>query len=254
MIRLNDYPFAVLLTALVVLWLAVWTGSRLRSRKLLEDDLREDFGVVLAAVMTLLGLIIGFSFSMAISRYDDRKTLEEAEANAIGTEYLRADLLPTADAAAVRALLVRYLDQRIAFYAARDKKELQMIDAETARLQADLWSAVRTPALAQPTPLTALVVSGMNDVLNSQGYTQAAWWNRIPRAAWVLMTVVAIAANVLLGFMAKRAESERTLLLVMPLLVGVALALIADIESPRGGVIRVQPQNLIALAESLKAR
>jgi len=254
MIRLNDYPFAVLLTALVVLWLAVWTGSRLRSRKLLEDDLREDFGVVLAAVMTLLGLIIGFSFSMAISRYDDRKTLEEAEANAIGTEYLRADLLPTADAAAVRALLVRYLDQRIAFYAARDKKELQMIDAETARLQADLWSAVRTPALAQPTPLTALVVSGMNDVLNSQGYTQAAWWNRIPRAAWVLMTVVAIAANVMLGFMAKRAESERTLLLVMPLLVGVALALIADIESPRGGVIRVQPQNLIALAESLKAR
>jgi hypothetical protein len=254
MIRLNDYPFAVLLTALVVLWLAVWTGSRLRSRKLLEDDLREDFGVVLAAVMTLLGLIIGFSFSMAISRYDDRKTLEEAEANAIGTEYLRADLLPTADAAAVRALLVRYLDQRIAFYAARDKKELQMIDAETAGLQADLWSAVRTPALAQPTPLTALVVSGMNDVLNSQGYTQAAWWNRIPRAAWVLMTVVAIAANVLLGFMAKRAESERTLLLVMPLLVGVALALIADIESPRGGVIRVQPQNLIALAESLKAR
>jgi hypothetical protein len=254
MIRLNDYPLAVLLTALVVLWLAVWTGSRLRSRKVLEDDLREDFGVVLAAVMTLLGLVIGFSFSMAISRYDDRKTLEEAEANAIGTEYLRADLLPTADAAAVRALLVRYLDQRIAFFAARDKKELQTVNAETARLQADLWSAVRTPALAQPTPLTALVVSGMNDVLNSQGYTQAAWWNRIPRAAWVLMTVVAIAANLMLGFMAKRAESERMLLLVMPLLVGVALALIADIDSPRGGVIRVQPQNLVALAESLKGR
>jgi hypothetical protein len=254
MIRLNDYPFAVLLTALVVLWVAVRAGSRLRSRRVLEDDLREDFGVVLAAVMTLLGLVIGFSFSMAISRYDDRKTLEEAEANAIGTEYLRADLLPPADAAAVRALLARYLDQRIAFYAARDKKELQTIDAETARLQSDLWSAVRTPALAQPTPLSALVLSGMNDVLNSQGYTQAAWWNRIPRAAWVLMTVVAIAANFMLGYMAKRAESERMLLLAMPFLVGVALALIADIDSPRGGVIRVQPQNLVALAESLKAR
>jgi predicted anti-sigma-YlaC factor YlaD len=113
---------------------------------------------------------------------------------------------------------------------------------------------VRTPALAQPTPLSALVLSGMNDVLNSQGYTQAAWWNRIPRAAWVLMTVVAIAANFMLGYMAKRAESERMLLLAMPLLVGVALALIADIDSPRGGVIRVQPQNLVALAESLKAR
>jgi FtsH-binding integral membrane protein len=254
MIRPTDYPFVVLVIALVVLWLAVWTGSRLRSRHVLEDELRDDFGIVLAAVMTLLGLVIGFSFSMAINRYDERKTLEEAEANAIGTEYLRADLLPTADAAVVRALLVRYLDQRIAFYTTRDTKELQTINAETARLQADLWSAVRTPALAQPTPLSVLVVSGMNDVLNSQGYTQAAWWNRIPRAAWALMTAVAVAANFLLGFIARRAESERMLLLVMPLLVGVALALIADIDSPRGGVIRVQPQNLLALAELLKGR
>jgi hypothetical protein len=68
----------------------VWTGSRLCSRKVLDDELRDDFGVVLAAVMTPLGLVIGFSFSMAISRYDERKMLEEAEANAIGTEYLRA--------------------------------------------------------------------------------------------------------------------------------------------------------------------
>ncbi len=111
---------------------------------------------------------------------------------------------------------------------------------------------MRTPALAQPTPLSALAVAGMNDVLNSQGHTQAAWWNRIPRAAWLLMTVTAICANVMLGFMAKRAEAERMLLLVMPLMVAVAFALIADIDSPRGGVIRVQPQNLQALAESLR--
>jgi hypothetical protein len=202
--------------------------------------------------MTLLGLVIGFSFSMAISRYDQRKTLEEAEANAIGTEYVRADLLPDADAAAVRKLLVRYLDQRIAFYVARDHEELDRITAATAGLQTELWSAVRTPALALPTPLSALAVAGMNDVLNSQGYTQAAWWNRIPRAAWLLMTVTAICANVMLGFMAKRAEAERTLLLVMPLMVAVAFSLISDIDSPRGGVIRVQPQNLQALAESLR--
>lgn len=254
MIRLTDYPLAVLVTALALLWLSVRTGSRLRGGRILDESVREDFGVVLAAVMTLLGLVIGFSFSMAISRYDDRKTLEEAEANAIGTEYLRADLLPGEDAARVRELLVRYLDRRIAFYASRDAEALDRINVETARLQADLWSTVRTPALAQPTPLSALALSGMNDVLNSQGYTQAAWWNRIPRAAWALMTVVAIVANVMLGFMARRAQSERTLLMIVPLLVAVALALIADIDSPRGGVIRVQPQNLNALAASLQPR
>ena len=64
----------------------------------LREEERADFGVVLSATLTLLGLLIGFSFSMAVSRYDQRKNLEEAEANAIGTEYVRADLLPTGDA------------------------------------------------------------------------------------------------------------------------------------------------------------
>src|SRR5208282_5602357 len=133
--------------------------------------------LVLAASLTLLGLIIGFSFSMAVTRYDQRKNYEEAEANAIGTEYLRADLLPAANAAKVRVLLREYLDQRILFYQSRDERRLREIDVSTARLQTELWSAVQATAAAVPTPIVALAVAGMNDVLNSQGYTQAAWWN-----------------------------------------------------------------------------
>ena len=117
---------------------------------------------------------------MASSRYDQRKNLEEAEANAIGTEMLRADLLPPADAANVRSLLGAYLDQRILFYINRDDTRRTQIDQSTSQLQADLWDAVRGPATAQPTPVTGLVLAGMNDVINSQGYTQAAFWNRLP--------------------------------------------------------------------------
>jgi hypothetical protein len=124
---------------------------------------------MLSATLTLLGLLIGFSFSMAISRYDQRKNYEEAEANAIGTEYVRADLLPTVDAAKVRALLRSYIDQRILFYKTRDKQKLLQINADTAQLQSELWSAVRAPAASQPMPVSALAISGMNDVLNSQG-------------------------------------------------------------------------------------
>ena len=76
----------------------------------------------MAATLTLLGLIIGFSFSMAISRYDQRKNYEEAEANAIGTEYVRADLLPAADAERMHGLLRNYLDQRVLFYQTRDER------------------------------------------------------------------------------------------------------------------------------------
>jgi hypothetical protein len=195
-------------------------------------------------------LIIGFSFSMAVSRYDQRKNLEEEEANAIGTEYVRADFLPATDAARVRDLLARYTNQRIRFYQERDLDRLSQINTETTNLQNALWSAVSGPAKAQPTPLAARVASGMNDVLNSQGYTQAAWWNRVPTGAWLLMGLVAITCNLLLGYSERR--TAKTTLLIFPFVLTIAYFLIADIDSPRRGVIYVEPLNLIALLPSLK--
>jgi hypothetical protein len=249
-----DYPLLVFVVSFVALWLSTQIGAGvLRKWRDLQQDVREDFGVILAATLTLLGLLIGFSFSMATSRYDQRKNLEEAEANAIGTEYVRADLLPAADSGKVRALIRNYLDQRVLFYTTREEQQLRQIDARTAQMQAELWSAVLAPATAQPSPVVALAVLGMNDVLNSQGYTQAAWWNRIPVAAWALMAAIAVCGNLLLGYGVRNAKAERMLLLVLPLVVSISFFLIADIDSPRHGVIRVNPQNLISLAESLRA-
>jgi hypothetical protein len=251
--KLVDYPFAVFAVVLLLLWLSSKAGAALRRRYPLVDSAREDFGVIQAATLTLLGLILGFSFSMAISRYDQRKNLEEAEANAIGTEFVRADLLPAADTAKVRALLKSYLDLRVRFYTTRDTEDLRAVNADTTKMQDALWAAVLTPAKASPTPLSALAVAGMNDVLNSQGYTQAAWWNRIPVAAWGLMVLIAISCNVLIGYGARNAKAESKLLMVMPVIVAVSFLLIADIDSPRGGIIRVAPQNLHSLAGSLPA-
>jgi hypothetical protein len=235
-----------------MLWLSEWIGVSLcKRRRNVEEDDREDFNLVVTATLTLLGLIIGFSFSMAISRYDQRKNYEEAEANAIGTEYVRADLLPGADARKVRALLRTYLDQRILFYTTRDDRELRQIDAATGQLETGLWSAVQAPALAQPTPVAALAVSGMNDVLNSQGYTQAAWWNRIPTPAWGLMATIAICSNLLVGYGVRRTEKKTLLFLVLPAVVSISFFLISDIDSPRRGIIRVRPQNLESLSQSL---
>jgi hypothetical protein len=255
MSNVTDDPFLVFVGSFLALWLSAQIGaSVLRRRRSLEDEAREDFSVILAATLTLLGLIIGFTFSMAINRYDQRKNYEEAEANAIGTEYIRADLLPPADAAKVHALIRNYVDQRVLFYTTRDDQELRQINARTAQLQGELWAAVQAPAAAQPTPLVALAVSGMNDVLNSQGYTQAAGWNRIPFAAWGLMLLIAVCCNVLVGYGARTPGTERILLLVLPLVVSISFLLIADIDSPRGGVIQVTPQNLVRLSETLRAQ
>src|SRR5580698_10014795 len=106
MSNIMDFPIIIFAISFGVLWLSTRVGAWLcRRRGNLEEDEREDFGVIQAATLTLLGLIIGFTFSMAVSRYDQRKLYEEAEANAIGTEYVRADLLPADDAAKARALL-----------------------------------------------------------------------------------------------------------------------------------------------------
>jgi hypothetical protein len=212
---------------------------------------REDLKVVAAATLTMLGLILGFTFSMAVSRYDQRKLLEEEEANAIGTEYVRTDLLPAPAGEQVRKLLRDYLDQRILYYQTRNLEALKRIDVATAQLRGQLWGAVKSPAIAQPSPLTALSVGGMNDVLNSQGYTQAAWLNRIPVAAWLLLATMAMCANILVGMSWHRVRSMG-LIGILPALVSAALLLIADIDAPRSGLIHVRPENLISLAASLR--
>ena len=248
-------PFLVLPLSFFVMWLSVWIGVFLRKRRQdLDKDVNHDFELIMASTLTLLGLIIGFTFSMAINRYDQRKNYEEVEANAIGTEYVRADLLPVSDGARVRILLKDYLDQRILFYQTGHAGDLQQINARTAKLQTELWSAVQVPASAQQTPVIALVLSGMNDVLNSQGYAQAAWWNRIPLGAWGLMVAVAISSCLLVGYTAHRPEQGHIRLVILPLILTIAFFLIADIDSPRHGAIRVLPQNLMSLAQSMPGR
>ena len=246
-----DSPFVVLVVALVAQWLAAYGGDWLRklTRPIAEDE-RQDFDTVRAASLTLLGLIIGFSFAMAVTRYDQRKNYEAKEANAIGTEYVRAGLLPAVEAARVREALKNYLDQRVLFYVSADRHELARVARDTSQLQTDLWSIVQTTAVKQPTPTVALAVSGMNDVLDSQGYTQAAWWNRLPIAAWCLVLAIAIFCNLLVGYASQ--QRGRSLLLVLPLAVSTSFFLIADIDSPRHGLIHVAPQNLISLSQSLR--
>lgn len=247
-----DSPLLVLVFSFVILWLSTQLGARLRGRLKDQSEAKGDFDLVLGATLTLLGLIIGFSFSMAISRYDQRKNYEEEEANAIGTEYLRADLLPGDNALKLRTLLRWYLDQRILFYQTRDVRRLESIDTATSQLQSELWSAVQRSASANATPLTALAVSGMNEVLNSQGYTQAAWWNRIPKEAWGLMGLIAICSHVLLGYSMHPTPLKNLLFVVLPLVLSISFWLIDDIESPRKGLILVYPQNLLSLSQSLR--
>ncbi len=247
-----DFPLLVCVTSLALMVLSTRVGDGLRKRAgVLKEDERSDSSLLMGATLTLLFFITGFSFSMAINRYDLRKNCEQAEAIAIGTEYSRADLLAAADATKVQKLLKKYLDQRMLLYTTRSPDRASEITADTVRLQTELWSTLRPAIAAVPPPLMGLLVSGMNDVINSQRSSQAAWLNRIPVAAWALMGIIGIGCSWLIGYRARR--TDWLAFLVVPVAVSVCFFLIADLDSPRGGAIRVTPQNLSSLSQSLPA-
>jgi hypothetical protein len=247
-----NVPITIFFGALGGLWASSWIGVFLRRKFRPMEENQHDLDLATGAILTLLGLLIGFSFSMATNRYDQRKNYEEEEANAIGTEYARADLLPQLEATRIKSLLVKYLDQRIEYYQMRDPHRLSELASQTTQLQNELWAQIKAAASANPTPVATTVVTGMNDVLNRQGYTQAAWWNRLPVAAWGMMGAISFVCSALIGYQAQRPKG--VMLLMVPLAVSISFMLIADIDSPRGGLIRVTPQNLIGLQKSIPAQ
>jgi hypothetical protein len=249
---LVDLPLMLFATSVLVQWVAVRTGARVSERRLrLGRIARGDLAQTQNVTFTLLAVIIGFSLSMSVSRYDQRKNYEESEANAIGTEYSRLDLLPAETKAAAGDLLRKYIQLRIAFFSDQSSDELKRLDIETGQLQTELWQSVARAAGEQATPVAALAVAGANDVINSQGFTLAAWRNRLPRQVWWLMLFVAAGANFISGFGARGASSP--IRWILPLSVSVAFLLIAEIDSPRSGLLRVLPENLITAAESIGA-
>jgi hypothetical protein len=219
-----------------------------------DTETSEDLGIIQTATLTLLALIIGFTFSMAIDRHDQRELLEESEANAISTEYLRADLLPPKLATTTQDLLNQYLDQRILFYSRQTNEMAQEIRQKTSAIEQTLWNAILPIARTNQSPTIALAVSGMNDVFNARGYVEATWLNRIPNTAWALMTAIAICANLLVGFGARNFRRNIALFMIFPFVIAVSFFLIADIDSPRSGVIRIEARNLITLKNTLNSQ
>jgi hypothetical protein len=245
---IGDFPLVIFAASMVLQCLATYVGYLLRPKGEFTGRLT-DLDAVHAAALTLLALVIGFTFSLAAARYDQRKNYEEAEANAIGTEYSRAGLLPGADAANVRQLLKSYLGERIAFYETTDRSRLRRIADETALLHAKMWSAVSTPAVAQPNPVAALAVAGINDVINSEGYTNAAWLYRVPIETWVFLEVIALVCNLLFGYRFR--GDQRGIVFIFPVIIAISFFVISDIDNPRRGVIRVVPENLILTLRGL---
>jgi hypothetical protein len=221
----------------------------------LTDGAKSPVFAIAGAILGLLALLLGFTFTMSLNRFERRKQLVVQEANAIGTTYLRSELLPGSDRPAVAGLLRSYVDARLDFYNLRDDQaQFRAVIDRTEKLQDELWSyAANVVKKGDRSATTGLFIQSVNEVIDLHAERVAAMENHVPESVLLLLFFVALMAAVLVGHgcgLAKRRHLLSTS--IMALLIGMVIITIIDLDQPHRGLIRVDQKSMIRLHDSMK--
>jgi Protein of unknown function (DUF4239) len=251
---LFEYPGLLFIAICVVLLLSYEIGFRLRARnhEKIGQDGDKQIEETRNQIAILLSLLIGFTLSMALTRFDYRKQLVVDEANAIGTTYLRAMMQPEPTRTQASGLLRDYVDTRIAIF--DDATTGPQRDASVRHsklIQDGLWAGAIAASQQSPTPITSIYVQALNEMIDLDGKRVAARANRIPTDIWVLLSILSIMTTIVVGYGQRRRTALTTFVPVLT--IAIAMSLIADLDSPTHGLIRVDQQSLQSLGADLKA-
>jgi hypothetical protein len=240
--------YALLLLAGMLLFLELGRGLGRRALRAHADAELGAAGTIDGAVFALFGLLIAFTFSGAATRFDARRQLVVREANAIGTAWLRVDLLPASAQPEVRELFRRYTAARLAgFRKLPDTAAAALEFDRAAALQGPLWTGMVEGARAggNPAALT-LVAQAMNEVIDLVTTRRAATWEHPPLPVFLLLYGLGFAASLLAGFASARSPLRGWLhALVFSTVIAASVYVILDMEYPRLGLIRVDSYDLL---------
>ena len=240
-----------LATAAVVL-LAIEGGFRLGTyrRRRSEGEDKPPVGEMVAATLALLAFILAFTFGLAGSWFDVRRGLVIDEANAIGTAYLRAGMLPEPHRSDVRNLLREYVDVRLE---ATQPGKLGESIRRSEELHARLWAHATAVAEKQPNSVVVgLFIWSLNEVIDLHAERlELGPRTRLPGTIWLTLYLVAVLGMCVIGYHAGLAGSGRSLaMLAVVLAFSAVMTLIADLDRPQEGLLRVSPQPLLDLRKS----
>ena len=225
-----------------------------RARSSTDEPARSENITIQAAVLGLLALLLGFTFSISISRYENGKYLVIDESNAIGTTFLRARLLPEPYRKEVSNLLRRYVDVLLEFYGAGiDKRKLQEVKDEAERMQNELWShAVEVGEKDLRAVTTGLFIQSLNEVIDL--HAKRLWYmeNHVPEIIFIVLYGVSIMSMGLVGY-GCGLEGHRNLIstVTAAILIASVILVIVDLDRPGLGLIKVSQQSLIRLQDNL---
>lgn len=257
-----NHAFSVALCSLalffgMVVFLEI--GRRLGFRHIQKDaaDAMLGIGAIDGAVFGLLGLLIGFTFSGALQRFDIRRYFIVEESNAIGTAYLRLDMLPAAAQPRLREDFRRYVEARLAVY--RKLPDVDAAKMELVRsiaLQGEIWTQAVAAARQSDTPAAAmLLLPAINAMINITTTRTMAAYTHPPSIIFGMIAVFALAGSLLAGYGMAGARARSWLhILGFAFTIAFSFYIILDLEYPRLGLFRVDDfdQALVSLRESMK--
>lgn len=238
-----------LLLAFAAVELGRWFGRR---RQHQQAEPEAPVGAAVAATLGLLAFILAFTFGMAASRFDARKQMVVQDANSIGTTYLRASLMPDPPASKLRGLLREYTDVRVD--AGLHPEHFAAALARLDELQRTIWSEAAAAATQHSNVMTGLFIASLNDMIDTHGLRLAAIRNRIPTAIWVFLFLTAGVGMLSIGYQAGLSGSRRSVAATaLVLAFSGVIMLIADLDRPEKGFLRISQQPMIDLQASMKA-
>lgn len=257
---MNEYFYSqssVLIASGLVLamLLSLEFGFRLgRRKKLIAAESLTQANAVLVSMLSLLALLLAFTYSAALQRYDDRSEAVVFEANAIGTTYLRARLLP-GGGDEVQSLLRQYLDVRIqeGRVDIDSPESLESLLQRGKQIEAELWShAVRAAELDNSVVSSGLFIQTLNELIDSAATRNAVQKRHVPEIILILMFATFVMTTATLGYASGIAGHRATVAsFVLVILIALVFYQIIDLDRPRRGAIQVSQESLISLQRSI---
>lgn len=238
-----------------ILFLAARVGYRmgLRLHHAQDEPRSKQAEIVQGSVLGLMSLLLGFTYAMAVQRYDLRKKTVVDEANAIGTAFLRASFLPDASRAESENLLRRYVPLRLDLLKASETPEgLSALESETAKIQQRLWLLVSEAGRQTPNTLINGYAQSLNDMIDMDATRLASLRNHVPGAVWLLLLALTFSGCWFTGYRAGAAARPTKLsLLALPLLITIVITLVSDLDHPTQGLVGLDETSLRDLQQSL---
>ncbi len=244
---------------LILMTLAVAGGVALRARSDRRDPSGSRGGegglegYVVSAVLGLLALLMGFTFSLAVDRFEIRRALVLEEANAIGTTYLRAQLLQEPHRARISQLLVNYTDNRIAL-AKAPTDQIPPLLAANDKMLTELWAATASAFVTiKGLDFSSTFVDSVNSVIDLDAARKTARMARVPAEVFFVLFVYLVVTAGVLGYVFVGSRGRGAAAFMLALLT-LSLLLILDIDRPNKGGVREAQTPMIQLRASFKAQ